>query len=131
MKIIFQVIFLFNFINIFLYRGILSLDWFWSHEDQSYWLLCAAENKSIRLWCLNGITQYTCADKINTIQNSSNSFEKKCKNEVISFKNFELFSKEENLNCYKLKQNFEAMYFENNSILVAAVTQCGTLKVIY
>lgn len=109
----------------------MSLDWFWSYENQCQWLLCAAENKSIRVWCLNGIAQYTCANKINTIQHASSNVENKCKNEVMSLQNYKLFSKEQHLNCYKLKQNFDAVFFENNSILVAAVTQCGTLKVIY
>lgn len=86
--------------------------------DQSNWLLCAAEDKSIRLWCLKDITQYACSHSENI-----------CKNEVISLQNYKLFTEEQNFYCYKLKQNFDAVWLNNNSILVAAITKCGTLKV--
>lgn len=107
----------------------LSLDWFWSDNDQSNWLLCAAEDKSIRLWCLNDIAQYACANKINTVQQSNSNFEKKCKNEVMSFQDYKLFLEEQNLYCYKFKQNFDAVCLKNDSVLVAAITQCESLKV--
>lgn len=112
------------------YRGILNLDWFWSKTDQSNWLLCAADDKSIRLWCLNDITKYTCSHNINSAHHSNNSnFKNECKNEIISLQNYKS-SSEQMLYC-KFKQDFDAMWLDNGSILVAAITQCGSLKVIY
>lgn len=112
-------------------RGILSLDWFWSKVDHNNWLLCASENKSIRLWCLNDITQYTCSHRTNILQEECNShLENICKNEIISLQNYKLFSEKQNLYCYKFKQNFDAVLHDKNSIFIAAITKCGTLKVI-
>lgn len=54
-----------------------------------------------------------------------------CKNEMLSLQNYKLFSEEQNLYCYKLQRNFDAVWLNNDSVLVAAVTKCGTLKVIY
>lgn len=108
----------------------MSLDWFWSRKDYSNWLLCASEDNSIRLWCLNDISQYTCAHQTNSIIESNSNFENICKNEILSLKNYKLFSEEQNLYCYKLQQNFDAVWLENSSLLLAAITKCGTLKVI-
>lgn len=96
----------------------MNLDWYWSKMDQSNWLLCAAEDKSIRLWCIKDITQYACT-RSKTI----------CKNEIISLQNYKLLTEKQNLYCYKLKQNFDAVWLKNNSLLVAAITKCGSLKV--
>jgi len=109
----------------------LSLDWFWSKKDQNNWLLCASEDKCIRLWCLNGISQYTCAHQTNSINKSNNNFENICKNEIISLKNYKLFSEDQNLYCYKFKPIFDAVWLDNNLFLLAAITECGTLKVIH
>lgn len=107
----------------------MNLDWFWSKIDQGYWLLSAV-NKSIRLWCLKDITQYACAYKKNTLNQSNNNFENMCKNEIISLQNHELFFEEQNVYCYKFQRNFDAIWLDNDTVLVAAVTNCGTLKVI-
>jgi hypothetical protein len=95
-------------------------------------LLCAAEDKSIRLWCLNDITKYTCSHKIDSKHHSNNSdFKNLCKNEIISLQNYKSFTEEQNVYCYKFKQNFDAAWLDNGSILIATITKCGTLKVIY
>lgn len=109
----------------------MSLDWFWSKKDQCHWLLCAAGDKSIRLWCLNDISQYTCAHLTNSIHQSNNNFEYTCKNEIIPLQNYKVFSEEQNLYCYKLQQHFDAVWLENSSLLLAAITKCGSLKVNY
>lgn len=111
------------------YRDISHLDWFWSKADQSNFLLSAA-NKSIRLWRLKDITQYACAHQTNTANQSNSNFENKCKNEILSLQNYKLFSEDQNLYCCKLQRNFDAVWVDNDSVLVAAVTKCGTLKVI-
>lgn len=111
------------------YRGISHLDWFWSRTDQSNWLLSAA-NKSIRLWRLKDITQYVCAHRTNATNEYNSDFENVCKNEILSLQNYKLFSEDQNLYCYKLQRNFDAVWVDNDSVLVAAVTKCGTLKVI-
>lgn len=118
-------------ILILYFRKVLNIDWFWSKTDQSNWLLCAAEDKSIKLWCLNDISQYTCAHQANSTHQSNNDCMQcnVCKNEIISLQNYKLFSGEQNL--YKLKENFDAVWLDNNSnVLIAAVTECGSLKVI-
>ncbi|VVC32819.1 Hypothetical protein CINCED_3A002930 [Cinara cedri] len=110
-------------------QGILNLDWYWSTEDQNNWLLCAAEDRSIRLWCINEIENYTCAYQANTKHQSSNGVEHLCKNEVISLQDYKLITGKQNL-CYTFKQNFDAVWLDNNSILIAAATKCRTLKIL-
>lgn len=107
----------------------MNLDWYWSTTEQKNWLLCAAEDRSIQLWYINDITQYTCAYQTNTIYQSNNVIENICKNDVICLQDYQLFTEEQNL-CYKFKQNFDAVWLDNNTILIAAITRCGTLKVI-
>lgn len=94
-------------------------------------MLCAARDKSIRLWCLNDITKYTCSHKIDSKYHSNNNFKNLCKNEIIPLQNYKSFIEEQNVYCYKFKQNFDAMWLDNGSILVATITKCGTLKVNY
>lgn len=78
------------------------------------------------------MNKYTCCHKINSAHLSNNSdVNNVCKNEIMSLQNYKIFSGEKNLYCYKFKQNFDAVWLENDSILVAAITKCGTLKVIY
>ncbi|XP_060875475.1 apoptotic protease-activating factor 1-like [Metopolophium dirhodum] len=121
----------YNFLDLYnSNEGISNLDWFWSRTDQSNWLLSAA-NKSIRLWCLKDITQYACAHKTNTTNQSNSNLENECKNEILSLLNYKLFSEDQNLYCYKLQRNFDAVWVDNDSVLVAAVTKCGTLKVLF
>lgn len=110
----------------------MNIDWFWSNTDQSNWLLCAAEDKSIRLWRINNISQYTCAHKINSAsdlsetESTTSRFENICKNEIMSLQKYKLISGEQILYCY-----FDAIWLDNNSnVLIAAITKCGALKVI-
>lgn len=107
----------------------MNLDWYWSSEEQRTWLLCAAEDQSIRLWCLDDTTQSACPYQTNTMHQSNNDVKNICKNDVISLSDYKLLTEEQTL-CYKFKQNFDAVWLDNNSILIAAVTRCGTLKVI-
>lgn len=106
------------------------MDWFWSENDQSYWLLCAAEDNSIKLWCLNDIVQYMCADQNNISHQLDSHFENVCKNEIISLKNYKLISEKQNAYCYKFQQRFDAVWLNDSSILIAVITKCNTLKVI-
>lgn len=95
-------------------------------------MLCAAEDKSIRVWCIKNITQYTCAYQAIVSHQPNSEFENVYKNEIISLQSYKLISEKQNVYCCKLKQNFDAVWLNNNSsLLVAAVTQCGMLKVIY
>lgn len=120
----------YNFLDLYNSNEDIShLDWFWSKTDQSNWLLSAA-NKSIRLWCLKDITQYACAHQTNTTNQSNSNFENVCKNEILSLQNYKLFSEDQNLYCCKLQRNFDAVWVDNDSVLVAAVTKCGTLKIL-
>jgi len=48
---------------------------------------------------------------------------------MLSLQNYKLFSEDQNLYCYKFQRNFDAVWVDNDSVLVAAVTKCGTLKV--
>ncbi|CAH1736793.1 unnamed protein product [Aphis gossypii] len=121
----------YNFLDLYnSNEGISNLDWFWSKTDQSYWLLSAA-NKSIRLWCLKDIKQYACAHRTISTNQSNSDIENMCKNEMLSLQNYKLFSEEQNLYCYKLQRNFDAVWLNNDSVLVAAVTKCGTLKILF
>uniref|UniRef100_A0A2H8TPT9 Apoptotic protease-activating factor 1 n=1 Tax=Melanaphis sacchari TaxID=742174 RepID=A0A2H8TPT9_9HEMI len=121
----------YNFLDLYnSNEGISNLDWFWSRIDQSFWLLSAA-NKSIRLWCLKDIKQYACAHKTISTNQSNNTIKNMCKNEILSLQNYKLFSEEQNLYCYKLQRNFDAVWLDNDSVLVAAVTKCGTLKILF
>ncbi|XP_026822292.1 apoptotic protease-activating factor 1-like [Rhopalosiphum maidis] len=121
----------YNFLDLYnSNEGISNLDWFWSKTDQSFWLLSAA-NKSIRLWCLKDIKQYACAHRTISTNQSNSNIENMCKNEMLSLQNYKLFSEEQNLYCYKLQRNFDAVWLDNDSVLVAAVTKCGTLKILF
>lgn len=101
-----------------------------SKVDQCNWLLCAAKDKSIRLWRFNDFTQYSCICRTNTLHQSDDDLKNICKNEVILLQKYKLFMEEKKLYCYKLKQNFDALWLDNNSLIVAAVSKCGKLKVI-
>lgn len=101
-----------------------------SEEDLSNWLLCAANDKSIRVWCLQNMMQYTCSSNTLTKCQPTSEFENIiCKNETIPLQNYKLFSEKHNLYCYKLRQNFDAVWLTDDSLLIAAITQCGMLKV--
>lgn len=105
------------------------MDWFSSKDDQSNWLLCAAEDKSIRLWCLKDLAQYTCTHHTVSTLQSNSEFNGVCINEILSLKTYKKLSEEQNIYCYKLKQNFDALWLDNRAVLIAAITQCGMLKV--
>lgn len=107
------------------------MDWFLSKNDQSNWLLCVAEDKSIRLWCLNNITQYTCVNRNLAFYKNNKHLENICKNETITLEKYKSMFEKNDFYCYKLQQNFDAVWLENNSLLIAAISKCGTLKVIY
>lgn len=48
---------------------------------------------------------------------------------MMSLQNYKSLTEKQNLYCYKLKQNFDAVWLKNNSLLFAAITKCGSLKV--
>lgn len=76
--------------------------------------------------------QYTCTHQTIIGHQSNSEFENVYKNEIISLQNYKLFSEKQNVYYCKLKPNFDAVWLNNNrALLVAAVTQCGMLKVIY
>lgn len=102
-----------------------------SEEDLSNWLLCASNDKSIRVWCLKDMIQYTCTNNSVTKRHSNNVSENIiCKNEIVCLQSYKIFSEKQNLYCYKLKQNFDAVWLDDSSLLIAAITQCGMLKVM-
>lgn len=108
----------------------MNIDWFWSKTNQSNWLLCAAEDKSIKLWCINNISQYTCVYQANSTLDMSSTdsnsphFKNIYKNEIVSLQNYK-FSEKRNLYSY-----FDAVWLDNSTkVLIAAITKCGTLKV--
>lgn len=71
-----------------------------------------------------------CGHQNNISHQSNSHFENVCKNEIISLENYKLFSEEQNAYCYKFQQRFDAVWLDDSSILIAAITKCSTLKVI-
>ncbi|XP_050540508.1 apoptotic protease-activating factor 1-like isoform X2 [Daktulosphaira vitifoliae] len=111
-------------------QGILNMDWFWS--DTVHWLLCATDDRSVRLWSLDDITKTLCNFNSNTVVTSVNHLDF-CKNEKLTLENYKLsltFKQQETF-CCKLNPNFDAVWLDNNSVLIAAVTKCGRLKILY
>lgn len=101
------------------------MDWFWS--DTVHWLLCAADDRSVRLWSLDDTSNFNSSASVT----SSNHLDS-CKNEKLSLGNYKLSltSKLQESICCKLNPNFDAVWLDNNALLIAAVTKCGRLKVI-
>lgn len=91
------------------------MDWLWSNTERSSWLLCAADNGSVRLWCLDDSTKYMCTCKASRITLQ----------EYMCTVNLG----RQETNCCKLNPNFDAIWLNNNIILIAAMTKCGSLKV--